>query len=158
MVPLLRRECLWTLVVLLLVSSGGSLVQASPSHPTSLDTLPFKQALTISIDTSQDTAKYQPIDLRITFDNPCWGTNETLHSVRVGFDGGSGLQELESQIYDLEHSDDTHLKACSLVFLIPEEATGKEQYYVVYDAKETSPTNYPTHVILEDTHYFYEPT
>ena len=95
--------------------------------------------------------------MRIVFNNPCWGTNETIHSIRVGVDDGTGIQEIESQIYDLEHSDDTHIKACGLVFLIPEEANGKEKYYVLYDSKETSPPNYPKHVTVEDTHYFYEP-
>jgi len=157
MASVLQRGFLWTAVVLLLVSSSGSLVQAAHYEPTAIDTLPFKQALTIPIDTSQETAKFQPVDLRITFDNPCWGTNETINAVRVGFDDGSGMQEIESQIYDLEHTDETHLKACSLVFLIPEEANGKEKYYVVYDSKETGPADYPIHVTLEDTHYFYEP-
>lgn len=157
MASLLQRGFLWTALVLLLVSSSGSFVHATQFHTTAIDTLPFKQELTVPIDTNQDIAKYQPIDLRITFDNPCWGINETINSVRVGFDDGSGLQEIESQIYNLEHTDETHLKACSLVFLIPEEANGKEKYYVVYDSKETSPANYPIHVTLEDTHYFYEP-
>jgi len=157
MASVLQRGFLWTAVVLLLVSSSGSLVQAGQDHPTAIDTFPFKQALAIPLDTSQDGAKNQPIDLRVTFENPCWGTNETRNAVRVGFDDGSGLQEIDSQVYNLEHSDETHLKACSLVFLIPEEATGKEKYYVVYDSKETDPANYQTHVTLEDTHYFYEP-
>jgi hypothetical protein len=152
-----QRGFLWTAVVLLLVSSSGSLVQAAPYHRTAIDTFPFKQALTIPINTSQEAAKYQPVDLRVTFENPCWGTNETLNAVRVGYDVGSGIQEIDSQVYDLEHADDTHLKACSLVFLIPAEATGKEKYYVTYDSKETNPASYQTHVTLEDTHYFYEP-
>ncbi|HVQ00725.1 MAG TPA: hypothetical protein VMT57_04350 [Candidatus Thermoplasmatota archaeon] len=157
MASLLRRGFLWTAVLLLLVSSGGSIVQAGQYRPAAIDSFPYKQLLAIPIDTSQEGAKDQPVDLRVTFENPCWGTNETLNAVRVGFDDGSGLQEIDSQVYDLEHSDDTHLKACSLVFLIPEEANGKEKYYVVYDSKETDPANYQTHVTLEDTHYFYEP-
>jgi hypothetical protein len=124
---------------------------------TNIDTLPYKQEITVPLDTSKEIAKYQPIDMRITFDNPCWGTNETIHSIRVGVDDGTGLQEIESQIYDIESSDETHIKSCSLVFLIPEAATGKEKYYVLYDSKETDPVNYPKHVSVEDTHYFYEP-
>ena len=41
--------------------------------------------------------------------------------------------------------------------MIPQEATGKEKYYVLYDSKETDQANYPRHVAVEDTHYFYEP-
>jgi hypothetical protein len=157
MASLFQRGFLWTAVLLLLVSSSGSLVHAGHYHQTAIDTFPFKQALTLPLNTSQTIAKFQPVDLRVIFENPCWGTNETRNAVRVGFDDGSGLQEIESQIYDLDHADETHLKACSVVFLIPEEATGKETYYVVYDSKETDPANYPTHITLEDTHYFYEP-
>ncbi len=102
---------------------------------TAIDNLAFKQEIMIPFGTSNETAKYQPSDLRIQFENPCWGTNETIHSVRVGFDDGSGLQEVESQVYDIEHSDDSHFKACSIVFLIPEDVTGKEKYYVLYDSK-----------------------
>jgi len=152
-----QRGFLWIAIALLLVSSGGSLVRSVQNHPTAIDTLPFRQALTIPINTSQENATYQPIDLRVTFTNPCWGTNKTQNSIRVGVDDGTGLQEIESQVYDLQHPDETHISACSLVFLIPPGANGKEKYTVAYDSKETSAANYPKHVTLEDTHYFYEP-
>jgi len=145
-------------IALLFFSSVGSQVRSADDlHHTAIDSLPYKQEIPLALDTSKEIVKYQPIDLRITFNSPCWGKNETIHSVRVGFDDGSGLQEIESQIYDIEHSDDTHIKACSLVFLIPLDATGQEKYYVLYDTKETEPTAYPQHVTIEDTHYYYEP-
>lgn len=146
-----------TVMVLLLCSVAVPAISAQEYLETTIDTLAYKQEITIPFDTSNATAKYQPIDLRISFENPCWGTNETIHSVRVGMDDGSGLQEIESQVYDIEHSDDTHIKTCSLVFLIPGEATGKEKYFFLYDSKETEPAKYPQRVIVEDTHYFYEP-
>ena len=158
MMSLLQREFLWIAVALLLVSSVEvQVVSAGGYLQTNIDTLPYKQEITVPFDTSKEIAKYQPIDMRVTFDNSCWGINETIHSIRVGVDDGTGLQEIESQIYDLESSDETHIKACGLVFLIPEEVTGKEKYYVLYDSKETNPTDYPKHVTVEDTHYFYEP-
>jgi hypothetical protein len=141
----------------LLVSVLLPAISASEYVDTAIDTLAYKQELLIPFNTGNETAKYQPMDMRIKFENSCWGTNETIHSVRVGFDDGSGLQEIESQVYDIEHSDDSHFTACSIVFLIPGEATGKEKYYVLYDSKETEPTGYPSHVTVEDTHYFYEP-
>lgn len=154
----LQQICLRIAVALLLLSSVTVPVTSAEDYlQTNIDTLPYKQELIVPFDTSNETAKYQPIDMRVTFDNTCWGTNETIHSIRVGFDDGSGLQEIESQIYDLESSDSTHIKSCGLVFLIPPEATGKETYYVLYDSKETEPVNYPAHVTIEDTHYFYEP-
>ena len=158
MVSTNQREFLRLAVALLLLCSIAlPMASADEYLETNIDTLPYKQEITVPLDTSKEIAKYQPIDMRISFDNPCWGINETIHSIRVGVDDGTGLQEIESQIYDLESSDETHIKACSLVFLIPQEATGKEKYYVLYDSKETDPVNYPKHVTVEDTHYFYEP-
>lgn len=122
-----------------------------------IDNLAYKQEIIIPIDTSLEIAKFQPIDIRINFINKCWAKNEDEHSVRVAYDDVSGLNELESQIYDLEHSDDTHISACSLVFLIPESANGKEKYYVLYDSSETDKPDYKDHLTLEDTHYYYEP-
>jgi hypothetical protein len=158
MVSIFQRGFLWTAAALLLFCSVGSQVQSAGNyHDTSIDTLPYKQEITVPFDTSTDIAKYQPIDMRMKLENPCWAKNETIHSLRVGMDDGTGIQEIESQVYDLDHSDDTHIKACSLVFLIPEGATGKEKYYVLYDSKETETAQYPKHVTVEDTHYFYEP-
>ena len=158
MVSTNQREFLRLAVALLLLCSIAlPMASADEYLETNIDTLPYKQEITVPLDTSKEIAKYQPIDMRISFDNPCWGINETIHSIRVGVDDGTGLQEIESQIYDLESSDETHIKACSLVFLIPQEATGKEKYHVLYDSKETDPVNYPKHVTVEDTHYFYEP-
>lgn len=158
MEPILQRTLLLVTVALLLISSVPfPVVSADQNVQTNIDTLPYKQEITIPVDSSKETAKYQPMDMRITFDNLCWGVNETIHSIRIGVDDGTGLQEIESQVYDLESSDETHIKSCSLVFLIPEGATGKEKYYVLYDSKETEPANYPKHVTIEDTHYFYEP-
>ena len=136
---------------------GGNAFSYEEYVTTDIDTLAFKQEITISIDTSLKEAKFQPIDTRIMFDNSCWAQNETKHSVRVGYGDGSELYEIDSQIYDLEHSDNSHITACSLVFLIPEEANGKERYYVLYDDSETSAPEYADHLSFEDAHYFYEP-
>ena len=153
-----KKMFLWITTILLLFSSLGSFVHPVEGYiKINIDTLPYKQEITLPIDTSLETAKFQPIDIRIAFNNPCWGTNETINSIRVGIDDGTGIQEIESQVYDLEYSDDTHIKTCSLVFLIPDETNGKEKYYVLYDSKETTPASYQKHITVEDTHYFYEP-
>ena len=143
--------------IVLFSSFGGNAFSYEEYVTTDIANLAFKQEITIPIDTSLDEAKFQPIDTRIMFDNSCWAQNETKHSVRVGYEDGSGLTELDSQICDLEHSDNSHITACSLVFLIPEEANGKEKYYVLYDGSETSAPEYAGHLSFEDTHYFYEP-
>jgi len=126
---------------------------------TDIETLSFKQELIITINASLKEAYFQPIDIRIDFNYPCWAKNETIHSVRVAYDDGTGLIELESQIYDLQFSTiNSHfINACSLVFLIPKEATGDDKFYVLYSDSETSQPNYKDHLTIEDTHYFYEP-
>ena len=117
----------------------------------------FRQELFIPINTSGEQAKFQPIDTRIRFGNPCWAKNEKKHSVRVVFQENENLKEIESQIYDLNYSDDSHIEACSLVFLIPEDANGNERYYVYYDEHEKSGPNYPDRVEVEASYYNYEP-
>jgi len=117
----------------------------------------YRQEIDVPIDTSIDLAKYQPVDIRITFKDPCFAENADEHSVRVCCWDGRTWYELESQIYDLEHSDDSHIKACSIVFLIPEFANGKEKYYVYYDDSEKQSTDYPDHVAVTKEHYYYEP-
>jgi len=124
---------------------------------TDIQDFPFKQELNVPIDTSLNEAKYQPIDIRIKFENPCWALNETEHSIRIAYDDGLDLIEIESQIYDLYKSDENHITSCSIVFLIPKEANGNEKYFVLYSDIETSSPDYKNHVSILDTHYFYEP-
>lgn len=122
-----------------------------------ISNLTFKQEIEIPIDTSLEQAKFQPIDIRVSFSEKCYAKNEIENSVRIGCDIGSELLELESQIYDLEHTDDSHISDCSVVFLIPNCADGTEKYYLFYESEETEPVDYEKHLRIEDTHYFYEP-
>ena len=124
---------------------------------TNIENLAFKQEIHIPIDTSVKNVKFIPIDINVDFKNPCWAKDEIHHSVRVGFDDGSELIEIDSQIYDLVKIDDTHIKSCKIVFITPENADGKEKYYVLYDSDETDAPDYEDHIILEDTNYYYEP-
>jgi CDP-diglyceride synthetase len=117
----------------------------------------FRQELSIPISTQEPLAKYQPVDIRVIFENSCWTLSENHSSIRVCCWDGAKWSLLESQIYDLNFTDTSHIKACSLVFLIPDFATGKEQYYVYYTDKETSQADFPDHVSVEKTHYYYEP-
>ena len=143
---------------LVTLSTPLSFIHAqSEFQTTDLSGLSFDQEVSIPIDTSLPEAIYQPIDLRVEFDNPCWAKNQTLHSVRVAYKNGGDYTEIESQIYDLSQTDETHIDACSLVFIIPEEVTGEETYHVFYGDTETSESGYPDRIIVKDTHYFYEP-
>ena len=121
------------------------------------DNWSYRQELHIPIDTNHEQAKHQPIDTHIEFENICWAQSEKEHSIRVIFQDENNHVELESQIYELNYSDNTHVKSCNLVFLIPEEATGDEHYYIYYDDKEKTNPNYSDHVEIEDSYYHYEP-
>ena len=156
-VPLKNSLILILILSILISSFSTSVLSYEQYNSTDIDKLAFEQEIAIPIDTSLEIAKFQPIDIRVEFSNPCWAKDEKHHSVRVGYDDGSVLTEIDSQIYDLEYSNDAHIKSCSLVFLIPNEANGKEKYYVFYDSSETEAPNYEDHLTIEDTHYFYEP-
>ena len=146
------------LIVIFLLSSSIIHVNAYDNYTTqNIDKLTYKEEIEIPIDKSNENSKFQPIDLRFEFSNPCWAIDENHHSIRIGVDDGSEVLEIESQIYDLEYTDDSHINSCSLVFLIPEKADGKEKYYVFYDSKETEAPNYKDHLTIDDTHYFFEP-
>lgn len=146
-----------TIVAIFLSTFSTSAFSYEKTMAGDIGSLTFKQEIIIPIDTSLEQARYQPIDVRITFSEPCYVKDEIDNSVRVGYDTGCDTIELESQIYDLEHTDNTHISSCSVVFLTPSEANGKERYYIFYDSEETKPANYEKHVCIEDTHYFYEP-
>jgi hypothetical protein len=153
-----RKHILSVICVILLFQSVVSFSSSSGNSSQWDNNWSFKQEIKIPIDTSLEDAKYQPIDIRMEFDNPCWAKNEKEQSVRVVFKDAVGtITEIESQIYDLDYLDDSHIKACSLVFLIPEEANGKEKYFVYYDAGEKPDPGYTDHVGVEESYYRYEP-
>ncbi len=43
------------------------------------------------------------------------------------------------------------------MFLIPPQTGGTERYYVYYDESPTTSPDYPDHVSIADSSYFYEP-
>jgi len=153
-----RKYFIYLIVTIIFLSTFNvNVFSQENNRTTSIDNLAYKQEISIPIDTSLEIAKNQPIDMKIIFSSPCWAKDEKIHSVRVGFDSGNGLTEIDSQIYDLELCDNTHISSCSIVFLVPEEVDGSEKYYVLYDSAETSQTEYTDHLEIQDSHYFYEP-
>jgi hypothetical protein len=124
------QKLLLCFLLIILVFPNISIIAKSGENynSTDIDNLTDKQEINIPIDTSNENAKFQPVDISVKFDNPCWAKDETHHSVRVAFDDGSDLNEIESQIYSLEFKDDASISMCNLVFLIPNEANGKEKY------------------------------
>jgi len=91
--------------------------------------------------------KNQPIDLHIEFDNPCYALNEKDNSIRVFYNGN----EIESDIYNLNHIDKSHIKSCNVVFL----SQGKGIYTIKY-GDEGEKKNYKNHVDVVDSHYYYQ--
>ena len=59
----------------------------------------FRQEISIPINTTSTHTHYQPIDIFIEFDNPCWAKNEKEHSVRVIFQENGNLK---AQIEELK--------------------------------------------------------
>ncbi len=153
----LKRLLSLLLILIIFCSSISFNVISDNLIKMDIQNFPYKQELDIPIDTSLIEAKYQPIDMRIEFENKCWGINETKHSIRIAYDDGIDLIEIESQIYDLFYIDENYISACSVVFLIPKESKGDETYFVIYSDEETSSTEYFNHISILDTHYFYEP-
>lgn len=91
--------------------------------------------------------KNQPIDLHVEFDNPCYAVNEKDNSIRVFYNGN----EIESDIYNLNYIDKSHIKSCNVVFL----SQGKGTYIIKY-GDEGEKKNYKNHVDVVDSHYYYQ--
>jgi len=121
------------------------------------DNWSFREKINIPIDTSDEYARYQPIDIHLDFNNTCWAKNEDEHSIRVIFTDGVRSIELDSQIYDLKYENSENLDSCNLVFLIPEQANGDEEYYVYYDDEIKLGPNYQKRVEITESYYQYEP-
>jgi hypothetical protein len=115
----------------------------------------FRKLINTSVNTSLERAIYQPIDVNIKFDNPCWVKDENLHSIRVVFQDENGFKHLESQIYNLNFKESEIIDSCNLVFLIPEESNGNEKYYVYYDDDSKPSPEYDDHVGVGEDSYNY---
>ena len=146
-------------MIILLISPVLTISISSESGflPTWDSDWSYRQEIKLPISTDKPHAKFQPIDLHMEFNKPCWVKNEKEHSVRVCCWDGNKWHELESQIYDLESTDPYHINKCGLVFLVPELADGEERYFVYYDDDEKPSPNYIDHVNVEDAYYYYEP-
>lgn len=117
----------------------------------------YRQEIKLPISTNDSWSKYQPIDLRITFQDPCWTKNENETSIRVCCWDGNRWFELESQLYDLKYINPDFLQECNIIFLVPEIAFGEEKYYVYYDGEKKPAPNYIDHVEVEDSTYSFSP-
>jgi len=117
----------------------------------------YNMKISIPFYTSNNDAKHQPIDMKIFFENKCFAKNELDHSIRVCYIKDDEWQEIESQIYNLEYDENQYINGCSIVFLIPKDADGTEEYYIYYDDSEKTSPNYVDHITIEESYYHYEP-
>jgi len=123
-----KKYTITIIIIILFSTMFTNFVTASDIKSTDISDFAFKQEIQIPIDTSTEQAKFQPIDIKVEFSKACYAKDEKDNSVRVGMEKSGDITELESQIYDLEKIDDTHIGSCGLVFLIPIESDGTEKY------------------------------
>ena len=148
------------LLVLPAVSLPGfSQDVGSPSWDTDYNEWSYRQEISLPIHTNDSISHYQPIDLRLRFEKPCWTENENKTSIRIGCWYEEAWYDLESQIYSLEQAqgETSLISECNVIFLIPAFADGTERYFIYYDEAKTSKPNYKDHVSIEDANYSSSP-
>jgi hypothetical protein len=157
----MRKKKIWLVYITLFLIIFPILTISSQSQEITVPdwnkNWDFRQEIILPICTKSSNSIYQPIDLSIEFENPCWGKNENEHSIRVCTWDGYNWHELESQIYDLELKDQNHIANCRVVFLVPDFADGGEIYYIYYDDNEKPNPSYEDHLVIEDASYYYAP-
>lgn len=142
-------------IVLLLILP---IYQTNASQPKTWDeNWSFSQQIELTVDTDNKQTRFQPVDIPIRFQSPCWAQDEEHHSIRLCCLHEEEWVELESQIYDLAFTSQNQIETCNIVFLIPEFADGTEEYFVYYDESQTPAPTYTDHVTYEESSYHYEP-
>ena len=138
---------------------GFSQENGGPSWDTDYTEWSYRQEISLPINTNENVSHYQPIDLRLRFENPCWTENENITSIRVACLHEELWYTLESQIYSLEKipGETSFINECNVIFLIPAFADGTEQYFMYYDGEKTSKPDYLDHVAIEDLNYSSSP-
>jgi len=139
--------------------SGSTQGDGFPFWHTQWSDWSYRQEIKLPISTNDSIVHYQPIDLRITFEKPCWTENENKTSIRIGCWYQEEWYDLESQIYDIKKStgETTYINECNVIFLIPSFADGNERYFIYYSDGETQKPNYKDHISLEDANYSASP-
>jgi hypothetical protein len=148
------------LFIFLLVSlPASSQDDINPLWDSTFKGWSYRQELYLPISTNDPASRYQPIDLRLRFEKPCWTENENYTSIRISCWHNEKWSELESQIYAITKANGAtnHILECNVIFLVPAFADGTEQYYIYYHDDKTSKPNYIDHVVIEDTYYSSSP-
>lgn len=151
------------ILLLLLIPAVGlpgfSQDDGGPSWDVDYSEWSHRQEILLPINTNDSLSHFQPIDLRVRFEYPCWTENENKTSVRIACWHDETWYELESQIYSIEKvpGEPSIIRECNVIFLVPDFADGSEQYFIYYDDDETSQPNYEDHVRIEDLNYSSSP-
>ena len=138
---------------------GSSKDDGGPSWDADFVEWSYRQEILPPIETNDSLAHFQPIDLRVRFENPCWTENENRTSIRIACWHDETWHDLESQIYSIEkiQGETSIISECNVIFLIPDFADGTEQYFMYYDDEKTSAPNYEDHVTIKDLNYSSSP-
>ncbi|HWR27219.1 MAG TPA: hypothetical protein VN377_02155 [Candidatus Thermoplasmatota archaeon] len=138
---------------------GSSQGDGGPSWDTDYKEWSYRQEIPLPIQTDENVSHYQPIDLRLRFENPCWTENENNTSIRIACWHADIWYDLESQIYSLEKipGETSFIGECNVIFLVPAFADGTEQYFMYYDDEKTPRPDYIDHVTIEDLNYSASP-
>ena len=85
----IRKLWLSYFILIVLVSPVLTMSVVSDDHspPTWRRDWRYQQEIVIPISTDDPHAIFQPIDLLIEFENPCWAKSEDEHSIKtsIGF-------------------------------------------------------------------------
>lgn len=157
----MRRSNIFIVSILLLLVipvvslPGSSQENGEPSWHSTYKEWSYRQEIPLPIQTNDPLAWYQPIDLRVRFEKPCWTENENRTSIRIAYWHKEIWYDLESQIYSLQKSqgETSYLSECNVIFLVPAFVDGTERYFLYYDDAETEKPQYRDHVIVEDLNY-----
>jgi hypothetical protein len=159
--PMHRSNIIVVGMLLLLVVPAISLqgIAQEDDIPFWNPTWSYREEIQLPIITNDSATQYQPIDLRITFERPCWTENENNTSIRICCWQNQKWDELESQIYSLKKSTGSapFITECNVIFLIPPYADGTERYFLYYNGGETPKPAYKDHVDMEDANYSSSP-
>jgi len=147
-----------SIILLFIIIAFSPIYSCTEDYNIDNETWSYKQEVTLPISTTSKIVNNYPIDLQINFSNPCWAIDETYHSLRLIYQiNDEEVEYIEFQIYNLKFIDKNHIKKCNIVFLIPDDANGKEKYYVIYDDQVKAAPEFPDHVSVKDSYYNYEP-
>ncbi|MFO8077817.1 MAG: hypothetical protein R6U21_04170 [Thermoplasmatota archaeon] len=155
---------MYSLLTISLLLSAALMLAVAIQKPVTAEEIPwwdetfdFRQKIKLPSSLLSASSENDPIDITINFTNQCWAEDNQHHSIRIIHQTNTSSLELESQIYQLNHSQKPYLDSCSIVFLLPKTLSDDETIFVYYDDQETTQPTYPDRVTITEDQYQYEP-